>query len=65
MTVDLFFNRLLSLAASRYCDGKQSHFGWDANGQSNLDELKVILKLKYMLRRTKAEVLPQLAEKNR
>ncbi|EDW11434.1 SWI/SNF-related matrix-associated actin-dependent regulator of chromatin subfamily A-like protein 1 [Drosophila mojavensis] len=50
---------------SRYCDGKQSHFGWDANGQSNLDELKVVLKLKYMLRRTKAEVLPQLAEKNR
>ncbi|KAH8402934.1 hypothetical protein KR222_000474, partial [Zaprionus bogoriensis] len=50
---------------SRYCDGKQTNFGWDANGQSNLDELKVILTLKYMLRRTKAEVLPQLAEKNR
>ncbi|KAM8717805.1 hypothetical protein ACLKA7_004499 [Drosophila subpalustris] len=50
---------------SRYCDGKQTTFGWDANGQSNLDELKVILLLKYMLRRTKAEVLPQLSEKNR
>ncbi|KAH8377525.1 hypothetical protein KR093_005804 [Drosophila rubida] len=50
---------------SRYCDGKQSNFGWDANGQSNLEELKVILLLKYMLRRTKAEVLPQLAAKNR
>ncbi|EDW04242.1 SWI/SNF-related matrix-associated actin-dependent regulator of chromatin subfamily A-like protein 1 [Drosophila grimshawi] len=50
---------------SRYCDGKQTQFGWDANGQSNLEELKVILTLKYMLRRTKAEVLPQLAEKNR
>ncbi|KAH8293137.1 hypothetical protein KR044_006150 [Drosophila immigrans] len=50
---------------SRYCDGKQTNFGWDANGQSNLDELKMILLLKYMLRRTKAEVLPQLAEKNR
>ncbi|EDW54300.1 GM18506 [Drosophila sechellia] len=51
--------------ATRYCDGKQSTFGWDANGQSNLEELKVILNFKYMLRRTKVEVLPQLAEKNR
>ncbi|XP_068141566.1 SWI/SNF-related matrix-associated actin-dependent regulator of chromatin subfamily A-like protein 1 [Drosophila tropicalis] len=50
---------------TRYCDGKQTHFGWDAQGQSNLDELKVILKLKYMVRRTKSEVLPELAEKNR
>ncbi|XP_017063305.2 SWI/SNF-related matrix-associated actin-dependent regulator of chromatin subfamily A-like protein 1 [Drosophila eugracilis] len=50
---------------TRYCDGKQSTFGWDASGQSNLEELKVILTSKYMLRRTKAEVLPQLAEKNR
>ncbi|KAH8410144.1 hypothetical protein KR009_006836 [Drosophila setifemur] len=50
---------------TRYCDGKQSTFGWDATGQSNLEELKIILTLKYMLRRTKAEVLPQLAEKNR
>ncbi|XP_062127437.1 SWI/SNF-related matrix-associated actin-dependent regulator of chromatin subfamily A-like protein 1 [Drosophila sulfurigaster albostrigata] len=50
---------------TRYCDGKQTNFGWDANGQSNLHELKIILLLKYMLRRTKAEVLPQLAEKNR
>ncbi|XP_017006739.2 SWI/SNF-related matrix-associated actin-dependent regulator of chromatin subfamily A-like protein 1 [Drosophila takahashii] len=50
---------------TRYCDGKQSTFGWDASGQSNLEELKVMLTLKYMLRRTKTEVLPQLAEKNR
>ncbi|KAH8261845.1 hypothetical protein KR038_003597 [Drosophila bunnanda] len=50
---------------TRYCDGKQSTFGWDASGQSNLEELKVMLTLKYMLRRTKTEVLPQLADKNR
>ncbi|KAH8353139.1 hypothetical protein KR084_009216 [Drosophila pseudotakahashii] len=50
---------------TRYCDGKQSTYGWDASGQSNLEELKVMLTLKYMLRRTKTEVLPQLAEKNR
>ncbi|XP_030383078.1 SWI/SNF-related matrix-associated actin-dependent regulator of chromatin subfamily A-like protein 1 [Scaptodrosophila lebanonensis] len=50
---------------TRYCDGKQSKFGWDANGQSNLDELKAVLLHKYMLRRTKAEVLPNLAKKIR
>ncbi|XP_065357784.1 SWI/SNF-related matrix-associated actin-dependent regulator of chromatin subfamily A-like protein 1 [Calliphora vicina] len=50
---------------SRYCDGKQSNFGWDANGQSNLKELNVVLNLKYMIRRTKAEVLNDLSEKFR
>uniref|UniRef100_A0A0A1XLP0 SWI/SNF-related matrix-associated actin-dependent regulator of chromatin subfamily A-like protein 1 n=1 Tax=Zeugodacus cucurbitae TaxID=28588 RepID=A0A0A1XLP0_ZEUCU len=50
---------------TRYCDGKQTHFGWDASGQSNLDELNVVLKAKFMIRRTKEAVLPQLAEKNR
>ncbi|XP_004524825.1 SWI/SNF-related matrix-associated actin-dependent regulator of chromatin subfamily A-like protein 1 [Ceratitis capitata] len=50
---------------TRYCDGKQSHFGWDASGQSNLEELNVVLKLKFMIRRTKEVVLPQLAEKHR
>ncbi|XP_055837389.1 SWI/SNF-related matrix-associated actin-dependent regulator of chromatin subfamily A-like protein 1 [Episyrphus balteatus] len=50
---------------SRYCAGKQTNFGWDASGQSNLTELKVVLKLKFMVRRIKAEVLPQLAEKLR
>ncbi|XP_018790706.1 PREDICTED: SWI/SNF-related matrix-associated actin-dependent regulator of chromatin subfamily A-like protein 1 [Bactrocera latifrons] len=50
---------------TRYCDGKQTHFGWDATGQSNLEELNVVLKEKFMIRRTKDSVLPQLAEKNR
>ncbi|XP_013103013.1 SWI/SNF-related matrix-associated actin-dependent regulator of chromatin subfamily A-like protein 1 [Stomoxys calcitrans] len=50
---------------TRYCDGKQTNFGWDANGQSNLKELNVVLKLKFMIRRTKAEVLCDLSEKFR
>ncbi|XP_067626189.1 SWI/SNF-related matrix-associated actin-dependent regulator of chromatin subfamily A-like protein 1 [Eurosta solidaginis] len=50
---------------SRYCDGKQTNFGWDASGQSNLEELRVVLELKFMIRRTKDAVLPQLAEKYR
>lgn len=54
-----------SYIATRYCDGKQTNFGWDATGQSNLEELNVVLKEKFMIRRTKEAVLPQLAEKNR
>ncbi|XP_054744005.1 SWI/SNF-related matrix-associated actin-dependent regulator of chromatin subfamily A-like protein 1 [Anastrepha obliqua] len=50
---------------SRYCDGKQTNFGWDASGQSNLEELNVVLKLKFMIRRTKEAVLPQLSGKQR
>lgn len=50
---------------TRYCAGKQTNFGWDASGQSNLPELKVVLKQKFMVRRVKADVLPQLAEKFR
>ncbi|XP_055917964.1 SWI/SNF-related matrix-associated actin-dependent regulator of chromatin subfamily A-like protein 1 [Eupeodes corollae] len=50
---------------SRYCAAKQTNFGWDASGQSNLPELNVVLKLKFMVRRIKADVLPQLAEKTR
>lgn len=34
----------------RYCNGKQTRFGLDSNGQSNLKELNVILKHKFMIR---------------
>lgn len=50
---------------SRYCAAKQTNFGWDASGQSNLPELNIVLRLKFMVRRLKADVLPQLAEKFR
>ncbi|KAL9927954.1 SWI/SNF-related matrix-associated actin-dependent regulator of chromatin subfamily A-like protein 1 [Glossina fuscipes fuscipes] len=49
----------------RYCDGKQTSFGWNAAGQSNLKELNVILKLKFMIRRTKAEVMKDMSAKIR
>uniref|UniRef100_A0A1B0GGI9 SWI/SNF-related matrix-associated actin-dependent regulator of chromatin subfamily A-like protein 1 n=1 Tax=Glossina morsitans morsitans TaxID=37546 RepID=A0A1B0GGI9_GLOMM len=49
----------------RYCDGKQTSFGWNAAGQSNLKELNVILKLKFMIRRTKAEVMKDMSTKIR
>lgn len=51
--------------SSRYCAGKQTNFGWDASGQSNLAELSLLLAAKFMIRRTKQDVMCQLAEKSR
>lgn len=51
--------------STRYCAGKQSSFGWDASGQSNLTELNILLARKFMVRRTKDEVMSELTEKNR
>lgn len=48
----------------RYCDAKQSHFGWDFSGASHLEELKVILST-IMIRRIKADVLTTLPPKIR
>ncbi|KAL5280334.1 SMARCAL1 family protein [Megaselia abdita] len=48
----------------RYCEGKQSSYGWDANGQCNLKELKVVLEKKFMIRRVKSDVI-KLGEKSR
>lgn len=51
--------------SQRYCAAKQSTFGWDASGQSNLHELNVVLKRKFMIRRTKEQVEFELGEKSR
>lgn len=50
--------------AQRYCDAHKTYFGWDVSGASNLPELKHRLE-KYMIRRTKKEVLDQLPELTR
>lgn len=47
----------------RYCEGKTTQFGWDASGKSNLQELEVILAKKFMIRRTKEDVLKALPDK--
>lgn len=49
----------------RYCNGHQTHFGWDLKGASNTQELQVILENTIMIRRTKTEVLSQLPPKIR
>ncbi|XP_053677789.1 SWI/SNF-related matrix-associated actin-dependent regulator of chromatin subfamily A-like protein 1 [Anopheles nili] len=51
--------------SARYCAGKQGNFGWDSSGQSNLTELNLLLGRKFMIRRTKDEVITELTEKNR
>lgn len=47
----------------RYCDGKTTQFGWDASGKSNLQELEIILAKRFMIRRTKEDVLKALPDK--
>jgi SWI/SNF-related matrix-associated actin-dependent regulator 1 of chromatin subfamily A len=51
--------------AQRYCAAKLTAFGWDLNGASNVEELGRLLRETVMIRRTKAEVLPQLPPKFR
>lgn len=51
--------------SKRYCDGKQTNFGWDSSGKSNLTELEIVLSKKFMIRRTKNDVLQSLPKKTR
>lgn len=51
--------------AKRHCDPKKNRFGWEFNGATNLDELHERLRSTIMVRRTKAEVLPDLPPKRR
>lgn len=54
----------------RYCDGKKVNFGphkshYDFNGSSNMEELKLFMMERFMIRRLKSEVLSQLPSKQR
>ncbi|XP_045537355.1 SWI/SNF-related matrix-associated actin-dependent regulator of chromatin subfamily A-like protein 1 isoform X2 [Papilio machaon] len=49
----------------RYCAGRQTNFGWDMSGQSNLAELQILLQKKFLIRRTKEQVLTTLESKTR
>jgi SWI/SNF-related matrix-associated actin-dependent regulator of chromatin subfamily A-like protein 1 len=51
--------------ALRYCAARSTTFGWDMNGSSHTEELGNVLRSTVMIRRTKAEVLPQLPPKFR
>lgn len=49
----------------RYCNAWTTHFGLDYSGSSNLEELQELLRKKFMVRRLKKEVLPELPDKTR
>lgn len=49
--------------SERYCDAKTTKFGWDHSGHSNLQELELILAKKFMIRRTKDQVLKSVPNK--
>lgn len=46
--------------AHRYCGAVHNGYGWDFSGASNLEELNMKLRGTIMIRRTKAEALPEL-----
>jgi len=51
--------------AYTYCDAEDGHFGIDASGASNLEELSAILRERFMIRRDKRAVLKELPDKTR
>lgn len=61
---DKFFGDFFEYS-KRYCDGKTTNFGWDSSGKSNLAELEIVLSKKFMIRRTKNDVLQSLPSKTR
>lgn len=49
----------------RYCGAKETNFGWNYGGATNMNELQLILEEKYLIRRLKSDVLSQLPAKQR
>jgi SWI/SNF-related matrix-associated actin-dependent regulator 1 of chromatin subfamily A len=49
----------------RYCDGKDTRFGYQADGATNIEELASLLRASVYLRRDKSQVLKDLPEKQR
>ncbi len=49
----------------KYCDARETRWGWDVNGASNLTELQDRLRSRIMVRRLKSEVMTELPPKQR
>jgi SWI/SNF-related matrix-associated actin-dependent regulator 1 of chromatin subfamily A len=50
--------------AKRYCAARQTRYGWDMSGASNLAELQRELRETVMIRRLKSDVLRELPKKS-
>lgn len=50
---------------TRYCNAKQTRWGWDISGASNIRELEQKLRATCYIRRTKDQVLQELPDKQR
>ena len=51
--------------ATQYCGGRQGRYGFEADGATHTEELNQRLRAGVYLRRDKAQVLPELPEKQR
>lgn len=50
---------------NRYCDGKTTNFGYQAQGATNMTELSILLNKSFMIRRMKQDVKFESSEKTR
>lgn len=48
-----------------YAKGEETHVGWVWDGATNLEELQEYMRSRFMVRRLKADILPQLPAKSR
>lgn len=46
--------------AKRYCNAKQTRYGWDMSGASNLEELNTRLRQNCYIRRNKKDIIKEL-----
>jgi SWI/SNF-related matrix-associated actin-dependent regulator 1 of chromatin subfamily A len=46
----------------RYCDAKKTSFGWDISGAINIEELNMVMRKTFYIRREKREVLHELPD---
>jgi len=49
----------------RYCNAYETQWGWNFDGSSNLQEMQERMRQTFMIRRFKADVLPELPPKRR
>lgn len=64
LLIDPHFTSFINFA-KRYCEAYQMEHGWYSNGASYLEELRLLLNKRFMIRRTKEEHVEGLTDKLR